>query len=111
MDSNISARAIHGNRAFYLANSGIQWGRAYLSYYDDEVFLGPFEIGGGTIMVEISHLEIDYPNVFNRIDVYRIFSTALVGESERQVVEFRSREPGTDGDFLFWRETVSHQFE
>ena len=106
VDADISARLVAGNKAFYLADSGIQWGRKYLVSNSAATTLGPFYIGDGDVTVEIEQTTALYPDDATSVNIYRITSTAVVGPTTRIVEELRYRGGGTDKDFLLWREDV-----
>ncbi len=106
IDSDISARLVAGNRAFYLADSGIQWGRKYLVSNSANTTLGPFYIADGEVTVDIVQTTVRYPDPNTVVNIYRITSTATVGPTARIIEELRYRGGGTDKDFLLWREDV-----
>jgi len=111
IDANASAQKLVGTRAFYLADSGIQLGRKYLANGSSAATtLGPLTIGSGTVTVAIAQTSIDYTSSLNNVDVYRITSTAVVGNTTRVVEELRRRGGGTDKDFFMWHETVADEF-
>lgn len=111
MDSNSSAQKVVSERAFYLADSGIQWARKYLANGNSAATtLGPLNIGSGTVTVVIQQTTIRYTYSLTSISVYKITSTATVGNTTRVVEEMRRRGGGTDKDFFLWREAVANEF-
>ena len=106
VDADISARLVSGNKALFLADSGIQWGRKYLVSNSAATTLGPFYIGDGEVNVEVELTTALYPDENTSENVYRITSTAIVEPTTRIIVELRYRGGGTDKDFLLWREDV-----
>ncbi len=109
VDADISARKISGSKAFYLADSGIQLGRRYLVFSNSNTSFGPLDIGAGSLTVEIERTTAYYPNADDEENVYRITSTATVGNTTRQVMELRYRGGGDDKDFMLWRENVADE--
>ena len=114
VDAHTSANRLVATKAFYLADGGIQCGRRYLHNGNSAATtLGPFNIGEGTVTVQIERTTIRYPTVSffgNQPDVYIITSTATVLNATRQIEEIRYRGGGTDKDFLLWREAVADEF-
>jgi len=107
VDADISSRLVVGNRAFYLADSGIQWGRRYLLNNSAPTTLGPLSIAGGEVTVEIINFSVRYPDPNTQFNLYLITSTASVGPTTRIIEELRYRGGFTDKDFLLWREDVA----
>lgn len=110
VDSNISALKISGAKAFYLADSGIQLGRRYLVFNSGNRSFGPLSIGQGSVTVVVEKTREYYPDRWSRKDVYKITSTATVGETTREVMELRYRGGWADKDFMLWRENVASEF-
>lgn len=110
IDANASSKRLVATRAFYLADGGIQWGRKRLTISTSNTTLGPISIGGGTLTVQVQQATVRNTYSLTSVDVYRITSTATVGESTRQIEELRRRGGGSDKDFFYWRETVVDEF-
>jgi len=110
IDANATSKRLVTHRAFYLADGGIQWGRKRLAINTGNITLGPISIGGGTLTVSVQQTTIQNTSSLNDVNVYKITSTAVVGESTRQVEEIRYRGGGTDKDFMYWHETVVDEF-
>ncbi len=110
IDANATAKRLVTHRAFYLADGGIQWGRRRLSQSTSNTTLGPISVGGGTLTVQNQQTTIRNTYSLTSVNVYKITSTAVVGEATRQVEEIRYRGGGTDKDFFHWRETVADEF-
>jgi len=110
VDANVSAQKVVGYRCFYLADSGIQLGRKYLANGSSAATtLGPFTIGAGSVTVRIEQTSVDHTSSLTNVDVYRITSTATLGNTTRQVEELRRRGGGTDKDFFMYHETVADE--
>jgi len=112
VDANVSAQKLVATRAFYLADSGVQWARRYLANGNSAATtLGPLSIGGGTVTVVLTQTTIRYTYDLTSTDVYKIVSTATVGNTTRVVEELRRRGGGgSDKDFFMWRESVADEF-
>jgi Tfp pilus assembly protein PilX len=106
VDADISARLVSGNKALYLADSGIQWGRKYLLNNSAATTLGPLSIGDGEVTVVITRTTALYPDENTSINIYRTTSTAVVEPTTRIIEELRYRGGGVDKDFLLWREDI-----
>lgn len=111
VDAHITAQEINSTRAFYLAESGIQWARRYLVNNSNSTTLGPVSLGGGTVRVQIIQTTLVWPRWGNNYSVYQIVSTGTVGNAKRTIEEFRARGGSHDKKLIFWREVVSSQFE
>ena len=109
-DADATARYINANKAFYLADAGVQWARRYLVTTTVNKTFGPATVGGGRVTVQITQDNVYTSSGLANQDIYRITSTATVGNTTRQVEEFRYRGGGTDKDFMFWRENVADEF-
>lgn len=116
IDSHASANRAIGTRAFYLADGGLQFARRRLMLFPINMadWDTTLSIGNGTIDVSVRQDRIRYPTFWNRPYVYRITSTATIGDATRQVEEIRRRkrdaaDPTTNGEFLIWRETVINE--
>lgn len=107
VDTNASAKKLIALRAFYLADSGIQWGRKYLVAHDSDTSLGPLTIGGGRVTVVIEDVHVLMGDDLRNTRVWNIKSTATVGNTTRVVEELRDYD---DKNFLAWREAVADEF-
>jgi Tfp pilus assembly protein PilX len=106
LDANSSTGKIVATRTFYLADSGIRWGRKYLVTNTANVTLGPISYGGGTLQVIVTQTSIKLNAWNNNQNVYHIVSTATLGNTSRSVEEFRYRGGGSNKQMIFWREVV-----
>ena len=104
IDADSSAWRNTSTQALYLADSGIQMGRRYLVSYTSQATLGPFDIGNGSVTVEITPTRIYYPDDNTTVDAYGIVSTGTISDITRQVVEYRHRGGLLDKEFLIWWE-------
>lgn len=111
IDANITGKRINATRAFYMAESGVQWARRYLvlNTPGSSVSLGTMTLPGGSVSVQIQRTTIYYLGYLNTDEkmVYQIVATASSGEATRQIEEYRRRGTWTPvKKFEFWREAV-----
>jgi hypothetical protein len=109
-DADATARYVNGNKAFFLADAGVQWARRYLVGSTANKTFGPATVGGGRVTVQIQQDNIYTSSGMADQDIYRITSTATVGNTTRQVEEFRYRGGANDKDFMLWRENTADEF-
>jgi len=118
IDSHASANRAIGTRAFYLADGGLQFARRRLMLFPINMadWDTTLSIGNGTIVVNVRQDQIRYPDYSTKPYVYRITSTATIGDATRQVEEIRVRRRFPwegpqiiNGEFLIWRETVINE--
>jgi len=110
VDANSSARKVNASKAYYIAEAGIQWGRKYLVANSNDISLGPINFASGTLTVAIIRetIKLNAPN--NNQQVYRILSTAVLGETSRRIEELRYRGGGLEKQFLLYREDIEGEF-
>jgi hypothetical protein len=110
LNANSSAKQLVGNRAYYLAESGIEWALKYMKNGSTaNITLGPYSIGGGTVTVVFRQTTIDYSSALTNTDVYQITSTATIGGTTRVIEELRSRGGANDKHFYYYREVVDSE--
>ncbi len=112
-DAHAAGRKVTISRAFYLADAGIQYGRRYLTFGNNPsaTTIGPINLAGGTVTVNIERTEERIGSYWNNERVYKITSTATVGPSTQVIVELRHRGGGgVNKEFRVWWQSVGDEF-